>query len=309
MTDLSLSIVIPTHDRPDLVRRAVASALRAGPADCEVLVVDDASAPPADRALADLVATEARLRVLRNDGARGAAGARNFGVSRAAGEVILFLDDDDETLPGYPARVLQAAAAPTGAGFGFSAVIGRSGGTDRLERRSYPTGFLPPGAPLRHRIAATSAGFWISRALFLAQGGFAPDQIVDEDTSLCCTLAAAGVPVWHDAEPGVIVYRDHSPVGTGASQLTRATRAEIVAACYLRTWQRHDALFPTWSEARWYLATRYLRRAVKSGQHAQSRAAVRAARPVGFAIGLALFRAVKLVSLALRSGRGGPGTG
>jgi glycosyltransferase involved in cell wall biosynthesis len=306
MTDLSLSIVIPTHNRPDLVRRAVTSALRSGSDVGEVLVVDDASDPPAERALADLAATDARLRVLRNDGPRGAAGARNFGVSQARGEVILFLDDDDEMLPTYPARVLRAVAAPSGAGFGFSAVIGRSGGEDRVERRSYPSGFLPPGTPLRHRIAATSAGFWISRALFLAQGGFAPDQVVDEDTSLCCTLAAAGVPVWHDAEPGVIVYRDHSPAGSGASQLTRSTRAEIVAACYLRTWQRHDALFPTWSEARWYLATRYLRRAVKSGQRAESWAAVRAARPAGFAVGLALFRAAKVMSNALRSGSAGP---
>ncbi len=299
--ELSLSIVIPTHNRPVLLRRAVLSALAAAPEGAEILVADDASDPPAAEALGDLAATHPALRVIRNGGTRGAAGARNFGVSLAAAPLILFLDDDDEVMPDYPARVLRAATGPEAPGFGFSAVVIRTAdGPDAVESRSLPTGPVPLSAPLRHRIAALSAGFWIRRELFQSLGGFAPDQVVDEDTGLCCALAVRGIAPWYEGEPGVTVHRGHSAAGS-AAQLTRSTRSEVVAACYLRTWARFGPLFPRWSEARWFLATRYIRRAVKGGQVAESWHMVRAARPLAFSAGLALFWGAKSAVQRVRS--------
>ena len=55
MTGHNLSVVIPTHNRPELLRRAVASVLVALPEGAEILVVDDASDLRADQVLGDLV--------------------------------------------------------------------------------------------------------------------------------------------------------------------------------------------------------------------------------------------------------------
>ena len=92
-----LSVVIPTHDKLPQLRRTLA-ALRTQDltADIwEVVVVDDASTD----GTADWLSTEAigwggRLRVVSPERNLGRARARTLGVTKAAGEWILFLDDD-----------------------------------------------------------------------------------------------------------------------------------------------------------------------------------------------------------------------
>lgn len=99
-----ISVVIPTHNRPLWLRRAVDSALGQSFREIEVIVVDDGSTPPAELdALQD-----PRLRILHHDTPRGGAAARNTGVSAAQGEFIAFLDDDDLWLPTKLQRQLLA---------------------------------------------------------------------------------------------------------------------------------------------------------------------------------------------------------
>lgn len=285
MPDLRASIVIPTHDRPALLPRAVRSALAQTVDGMEVLVVDDASRLPAAEVLAPLA--DPRLRVVRNDGPRGAAGARNCGARHARGEILIFLDDDDEFEPGYPGRVLAAVADGSPAAYGYAAIhaLPPGGGAQRLGPR-LPTGPVPARAPLRRHLAATSAGFWVRRAVFLDLGGFDPAQRVDEDTDLCVRLVVAGHVAHYEASPGTRVHLDHSAADAAAAQLTRATPPALAASCYLRSFEASAAAFPLWSEARWYLARRYLRRALAAGQVAEARAF--AARPEHGSAGLRL---------------------
>src|SRR5690606_23977520 len=97
------------------------------------------------------ISQDGRLRVLRNAGARGAAGARNFGVDQAQGEIILFLDDDDELLANYVARVLQILAQ-NAAEYGYCATLRCDPSGHEIEvhlRRG--CGRIPSDAPLRHK--------------------------------------------------------------------------------------------------------------------------------------------------------------
>jgi hypothetical protein len=89
MADLTLSIIVPTHNRPDLLPRAVDSALSQDFADLEVLVVDDGSDPPAR------LPAHPKLRTLRHERSRGGAAARNTGTRAAAGRFVCYLDDDE----------------------------------------------------------------------------------------------------------------------------------------------------------------------------------------------------------------------
>jgi glycosyltransferase involved in cell wall biosynthesis len=93
----TVSVVIPTYLRPDLVVRAARSALSQAVPGLEVIVVVDGQDPQTCASLAGV--DDARLRVHVPDRRLGNADARNAGVSLARGQWVAFLDDDDEWLP------------------------------------------------------------------------------------------------------------------------------------------------------------------------------------------------------------------
>ena len=91
------SIVIPTHRRRETVMRTVAALDRQVHRDFEVIVVDDGSNDGTAAALRSLT-VGFPLTVLEQDNL-GAAQARNAGAAAAAGDILLFLDDDMEADP------------------------------------------------------------------------------------------------------------------------------------------------------------------------------------------------------------------
>lgn len=93
----TVSVILPTYNRPTLLRRAIASVLRQTYRDFEVLVVDDASEHDPGALVQDM--GDERVRLLRHAENRGNAAARNTGIRAARGRFLAFLDDDDEWLP------------------------------------------------------------------------------------------------------------------------------------------------------------------------------------------------------------------
>jgi glycosyltransferase involved in cell wall biosynthesis len=91
----TVSVIIPTHDRPHLLQRAVKSALTAG-TGVEVVVVDDGSIDET----ASVCKSITGIKYIRLEQNQGVAGARNVGISSSSAEYIAFLDDDDLRLPG-----------------------------------------------------------------------------------------------------------------------------------------------------------------------------------------------------------------
>jgi glycosyltransferase involved in cell wall biosynthesis len=93
----AVTVVIPTRNRPELVRRAVESVFAQSFKDFEIVVVVDGRDPETVERLAGY--SNRPLRVIVNDNPQGGAEARNIGSRAARGEWIAFLDDDDEWLP------------------------------------------------------------------------------------------------------------------------------------------------------------------------------------------------------------------
>jgi len=91
-----VSVVIPTRNRPELVVRAVRSALAQTYSCMEIVVVLDGPDPAAFEALEAI--NDSRVRIVELPESRGGSGARNAGVDAAKGKWIAFLDDDDEWL-------------------------------------------------------------------------------------------------------------------------------------------------------------------------------------------------------------------
>lgn len=95
-----ISVVIPTHNRPEMLVEAVKSACHQRGVEFEVIIVDDASSDHTPQLIQELISSEPKLRAVRNETSRYAPGARNRGALEARGEYISFLDDDDQMLSG-----------------------------------------------------------------------------------------------------------------------------------------------------------------------------------------------------------------
>lgn len=93
----SYSIIIPSKNLPDLLKRALDSIPRRD--DIQVIVVDDASDPSIVDFSSYPGLDDPRVEVVFTKEARGAGYARNVGLTRAAGLWTLFLDCDDLFTP------------------------------------------------------------------------------------------------------------------------------------------------------------------------------------------------------------------
>lgn len=92
-SDALVSVIVPTHDRPALLREAIASVLRQSHPRFELLVVDDGSGPETAAVLAEL--DDPRIRWFRRERSGGGGAARNVGLAHARGEYVTYLDDDN----------------------------------------------------------------------------------------------------------------------------------------------------------------------------------------------------------------------
>ena len=102
----SASIVIPTRARPTYLEVALHSiAPQASRAGAELIVVDDAGASDSMRALAE----GSGARYEPHERALGLNVARNTGVERSSGELVVFVDDDVRAREGWLAALLAAA--------------------------------------------------------------------------------------------------------------------------------------------------------------------------------------------------------
>jgi glycosyltransferase involved in cell wall biosynthesis len=128
-----ISVIIPTHDRPHALPRAVESARTAG-TDVEIVVVDDASIDDTANVCRGLK----EITYVRLERNQGVAGARNVGIMKSTGKYIAFLDDDDLRLPGSLDEQADLMDQHPEAGFVCGAMV-------MADQEYQPTGevFLP----------------------------------------------------------------------------------------------------------------------------------------------------------------------
>lgn len=94
-----VSVIMPTYNRPQQLRRAVESVLTQTYQDFEIIVINDAGEEVADW-LTTLRGSE-KIIYVRHGTNRDRAAARNTGLRLARGKYIAYLDDDDRFLPDH----------------------------------------------------------------------------------------------------------------------------------------------------------------------------------------------------------------
>lgn len=95
---IKVSVIITTHNRVTLLKRAVNSVLAQSYKNIELIIVNDASTDETNDYLKSLT-NEFDVVNIFIDKSRGGNYARNVGIKASTGEYIAFLDDDDYYLP------------------------------------------------------------------------------------------------------------------------------------------------------------------------------------------------------------------
>lgn len=90
---LSVSVIIPTYNRSELLAEALASIAAQTCKPREIIVVDDASTEDVSRTISEFA--NLPISLIRRAERGGAAAARNTGIHEAKGDYIAFLDSDD----------------------------------------------------------------------------------------------------------------------------------------------------------------------------------------------------------------------
>ena len=92
-----ISIILPTFNRADVIKRAIASVQAQTFTDWELIIVDDGSTDDTARVVTDL---DPRIRYFYQEN-KGVSSARNNALRQSRGQYIAFLDSDDEWLPHF----------------------------------------------------------------------------------------------------------------------------------------------------------------------------------------------------------------
>ncbi|MCK5473113.1 MAG: glycosyltransferase family 2 protein, partial [Planctomycetes bacterium] len=87
-----VSVIIPTYNRAYIVNNAIGSVLSQSLSDLEVLVIDDGSTDNTNSVIKNVNDTRVQYYHKKNG---GVSSARNFGMAKAQGQFIAFLDSDD----------------------------------------------------------------------------------------------------------------------------------------------------------------------------------------------------------------------
>lgn len=198
---MDATIVIPVHNKAGLTKQCL-NDLLSGP-DCsgaEVIVVDDASTDVTAELLGYFAG---RVRVLTNPVNLGFGASCNRGVEEAANELVVLLNNDIRTTPGWLAALTgyadhHPAAAVIGARLLFSGgTVQHAGvviGQDRNPHHIYAgfPGDHPAVCRSRRFQVVTGACMAVRRSVFLSHGGFDPAFVNGhEDVDLCLRLNRA----------------------------------------------------------------------------------------------------------------------
>lgn len=254
-----VSVVLPTYNRVATLERAVRSVLAQTIDDLELIVVDDGSTDSTPQLLADI--DDPRLHVIRQAN-RGAAAARNAGITAAGSEWLAFQDSDDEWLPGKLALQLDAAEA-AGAQTGL-VLSGYSVDHPGMAREIRPQSALRRGDPLPDLLDGwpiITPTWLVRRALVQELGGFDERLHCFEDWDLVFRLADhTGVT----AVPGPVLIKHGSTDSVCGNRVTLRDATAWLLANHGHRWNGHP-----WRLARRYAALGCLQ--YHTGQRAQAR--------------------------------------
>ncbi|HSP96150.1 MAG TPA: glycosyltransferase [Candidatus Dormibacteraeota bacterium] len=237
----TVSIVLPTYQRGELIGRAIRSVLVQTFADFELVVVDDGST---DDTVAEVSRfSDPRLRYLRCDVNRGAAAARNAGIQQTAAPFLAFQDSDDEWLPNKLERHMRAFAgcAPeVGVVYSDMRRIRRDGSDEYHRSPDLTPGVVLDPATRFYQVCRIGIqSTVIRRECFAAVGAFNEEFPALEDMELFIRLSRRYG--FHHLEEPLVRY--HETDGLSQNVPAKVVARRLLLRLYERELVRDDAEF------------------------------------------------------------------
>lgn len=185
----AISIVLPTFNRGNILRRAVDSVLALDEEPFELIIVDDGSTDTTERELQRL--SDPRISVIALQLNAGANVARNAGIRAARAPYVAFLDSDDTFLPGRLRQPLGILRRHAHIGIVLSAFTAEKAAKTTvfsMPRRVY-TGGEMLRLIARRVIQPTTSGLTVRKDILDAVGGFDPALMRMQDSDLVMRVA------------------------------------------------------------------------------------------------------------------------
>ena len=203
-----VSVIIPTHNRRDFVREAIASVLAQTYQDFEIIVVDDGSDDDTHAVVEEFSRASPVVQyVLQSN--QGVSAARNHGVTLSHGQFLAFLDSDDVWQPAKLERQIAFFTAHPEAFICQTEEIWLRNGVWVNPHNKHRKASGDIFARSLELCLVSPSAVMLRRALFDQMGGFDPDLPACEDYDLWLRIAAM-TPIHLIATPLVIKRGGHS---------------------------------------------------------------------------------------------------
>lgn len=189
------SVIIPAYNASQTIRSTVASVLLQSDRDLEVILVDDGSTDDTLSILLDVACKDTRVRVVSQPNG-GVSSARNYGAQLAKGNLLAFLDADDQWESAKLARHRSVHEGDPMLDASFAQVAFCPDRTGPLVRRRsvsrIPRGYLDLSQVLVENPVCTTSNFVIRRQTFEEIGGFDEGLRYAEDQEILARLLDLG---------------------------------------------------------------------------------------------------------------------
>jgi glycosyltransferase involved in cell wall biosynthesis len=100
MKEPAISIIIPVYNVEKYLKGCLDSIFKQTFSDFEMICIDDGSTDSSGKMLDEISSTHPNMQVFHTENA-GISSARNFGLSKAQGKYVVFIDSDDSIVPNY----------------------------------------------------------------------------------------------------------------------------------------------------------------------------------------------------------------
>lgn len=209
MTTPFFSVIIPVYNAEATIRSTIASVLAQSETDFEIIVVDDGSGDGTLMTLLALTGQDKRLRIVSTPNG-GVSRARNYAASLAKGELLAFLDADDQWSPDKLAkhRALHTSDPLLDASFAQVQFCSERNGRMVPGRSAsiVPAGYLDVADIVVENAICTTSNFVVTRRAFADIGGFDVSMRHAEDQELFARLLGFGSLIRGIDEP-LVRYR------------------------------------------------------------------------------------------------------
>lgn len=230
-----ISVIITTHNRAELLKRAIESVKTQTYDNVEIIVVSDGSTDNTDEVVAEHTKGDNRVSYYKYSPSKGANYARNLGASKSNGKYIAFLDDDDawHTDKAEKQHAVFTSAPSIGlvtSGFHFIYV-----------NQGSETNYIPMPSKncsneilIKNTIGGTP-GVMVRRDVFFEAGGFDEELMALQDYDMWVRVSQiSDVGVVNEPLTDVYDYFDETKISNNTARYIKA---------YERIESKYDSLF------------------------------------------------------------------